>query len=184
MVSPPAKRQRTEFSEDVPTKRSELWFSDGSVILQAVDTQFRVHWSLLARHSSVFGDMQKLPQPSDEPTVDGCPVVKLPDDPMDVELLLKGLYDSAFLGRKYQFEDVLDAAVARVTAKYPTTLAEYDATTDFGTIEGYDGIEFDMVTLLSENNIFTALPSAYYRAVNNASMVNMQFPPKLEMRCV
>ncbi|KAJ6519063.1 hypothetical protein C8R45DRAFT_807261 [Mycena sanguinolenta] len=193
MSLPPAKRKRMT----APKKHAEFWFSDGSVVLQAGNTQFRVHWSLLARHSAIFRDMQGLPQPADEPTIDGCPVVKLPDDPSDVELLLKGLYDSAFLGReklslaaigafirlgrKYQFEDILDSAVARVMAKYPTTLSKYGATTElelWRSMEGYEGIEFDVITLLSDNNIFTALPSAYYRAVNSASMLFDGIPRK------
>ncbi|KAJ6519041.1 hypothetical protein C8R45DRAFT_809050 [Mycena sanguinolenta] len=182
MSPPPAKRKRTALK-----KHSEFWLSDGSVVLQAGNTLFRVHWSVLARHSSVFSDMQELPQPSDEPTVDGCPVLKLPDDPKDVEFLLKGLYDATFhsqeimslpvlgalirLGRKYDFRDLLDSAVARVTAEYPTTLAEYDAMTGrFKTIEAYPGIELDMVTLLSENNIWSALPCACYRIVQENSL--------------
>ncbi|KAJ7187910.1 hypothetical protein C8R46DRAFT_4465 [Mycena filopes] len=55
---PPAKRQR---KEKVPIIRSNtIWHSDGSVVLQAQGTQFRVHWSLLAMHSSFFRDMQAL----------------------------------------------------------------------------------------------------------------------------
>lgn len=69
-----------------------MWNSDGSVILQAANTQFRVHWSVLARHSSVFRDMQGSPQPADQHTIDGCPVVELADDPVDVEYLLRALY--------------------------------------------------------------------------------------------
>ncbi|KAF7370416.1 BTB domain-containing protein [Mycena sanguinolenta] len=144
MSPPPAKRQRT----DVPTKHSEFWFSDGSVVLQAVNTQFRVHWSLLARHSLVFCDMQGLPQPSDEPSVDGCPVVQLQDDPTDVEFLLSTLYDPAFLsqktlplaavgalirlGRKYGFRVFLKSAVARITSHYPAVLEEYDIVKNSG----------------------------------------------------
>jgi hypothetical protein len=61
-------------------------------VLQAGNTQFRVHWSVLALHSSVFSGMQGLPQRDDQLTVEGCPVVELSDDPQDVEYLLKALY--------------------------------------------------------------------------------------------
>ncbi|KAF8208156.1 hypothetical protein K438DRAFT_1468773, partial [Mycena galopus ATCC 62051] len=63
---------------------SETWRRDGNVVLQAANIQFRVHWSVLAQHSSVFRDIEELPQPPDQPTVDGCPVVELYDDPNDV----------------------------------------------------------------------------------------------------
>jgi hypothetical protein len=77
--------------------RSDIWYEDGSVVLQAQHTQFRVHWGVLARQSSFFHDMQGLPQPPDQPSVDGCPVVKLPDDIADVECLLKALYSPLVL---------------------------------------------------------------------------------------
>lgn len=90
MSSPPAKRQRTE---NAPLTRSDIWHSDGSVVLQARDTQFRVHWSVLALHSSVFRGMQGLPQAVDQPSMDGCPVVELSDSVEDVEHLLRALYN-------------------------------------------------------------------------------------------
>ncbi|KAJ6519038.1 hypothetical protein C8R45DRAFT_918130 [Mycena sanguinolenta] len=160
--SPPAKRRRT--GESAPITRSKVWIDDGNVILQAKDTQFRVHWSSLARHSAIFHDMRALPQPPEEPKVDGCPVVHLPDDPTDVEYLLNALYDP------YTFKDVLDLAVQRLMDECPTTLEEYDAmrTRTFDVIEYYDGIEFDRIILLSENKILSALPCAYYRAVQQS----------------
>ncbi|KAJ6519057.1 hypothetical protein C8R45DRAFT_851697 [Mycena sanguinolenta] len=184
-MSPPAKRKRTE---ETAITRSKFWFSDGGVVLQVENTQFRVHWGVLAHHSSVFRDMQELPQPSDEPNIDGCPVVKLPDNAVDVEYLLEALYEGptflaqktlplaaigAFirLGRKYDFKNVLNFAMARIIAEHPTTLEKYDAMGPiFETIEMYYGIYFDVITLLSENAILTALPLAYYRATHMRSL--------------
>ncbi len=82
-------------------KHVDLWFSDGSVVLQAESTLFRVHKSQLARRSVVFSDMFTLPQPvvatshatiADE-TSEGCPVVSLHDSAEDVANLLLALYD-------------------------------------------------------------------------------------------
>ncbi|KAJ7039025.1 hypothetical protein C8F04DRAFT_1086858 [Mycena alexandri] len=64
MSRPPTKRQRTE---DAPVNRSEIWHNDGSVVLQAENTQFRVHQSVLAMHSQFFRGIQGLPQPLDQP---------------------------------------------------------------------------------------------------------------------
>ncbi|KAJ7125106.1 hypothetical protein C8R44DRAFT_669154 [Mycena epipterygia] len=180
--SPPAKRQRTE---NAPIKRSDIWHSDGSVVLQAEDTQFRVHWSVLALHSSFFRDMQSLPQPPEQPSVDGCPVVQLQDNVADVNYLLKALYTPTFLaqeklplpaiaaliclGRKYDFRDMLDSAVARLTFENPTTLEKYDALIrhdgKYATtrIADHAGILHDILTLARENNILSVLPCAYYR---------------------
>ncbi|KAJ6514919.1 hypothetical protein C8R47DRAFT_961428 [Mycena vitilis] len=178
MSTPPgAKRQRTE---DAPITRS-MWHNDGSVVLQAERTQFRVHWSVLALDSSVFRDLQGLPQPPDQPSVDGCPLVEVSDDAVDVEYLLKALYTPTFLGqkslslqvigallrlgRKYQFKDLLDSVVGRVIHANPTTLEAYDAIR-VGKVppESIDRSDwFDMVTLASENNIMSALPCAYFK---------------------
>ncbi|KAJ6519034.1 hypothetical protein C8R45DRAFT_950061 [Mycena sanguinolenta] len=146
----PTKRQRTE---SAPITRSKMWIDDGNVVLVASQTQFRVHLSVLARNSSAFRDMQGLPQPPDEPTIDGCPVVVLPDDPQDIEHLLNVLYTPTFLhreklpfpvigalirlGRKYNFKDLFDAAVARLMAEFPTTLEAHDANLYYHGIDGF-----------------------------------------------
>ncbi|KAJ7188680.1 hypothetical protein C8R46DRAFT_877613 [Mycena filopes] len=181
MSSPPTERQRTE---NAPITRSELWHTDGSVVLQAENTQFRVHWGVLGRNSSFFGDMQSLPQPPDQSTVEGCPVVELPDSAADVEFVLKALYTPACspylcqkalplpaiaahvrLGVKYEFRGLLELALERLTTDFPTTLEEYDAhqLCDTRRIVFYDGIEFDIITLARENNILSVLPCAFYR---------------------
>ncbi|KAJ7350587.1 hypothetical protein DFH08DRAFT_861827 [Mycena albidolilacea] len=185
--SPPAKRQRTE---DEPITRSEIWYQDGSVVLQAQNIQFRVHWSILSQNSAFFSQLMGLPQPPDQPTMDNCPIVELQDDATDAEYLLKALYNLKFLyqpmlplpvvsalirlGRKYDFRDVLEAAVERITFENPATLKEYDArrnweekTTYTPTrIDPYRAFEFDILTLARENDIVSALPAAYYRALN------------------
>ncbi|KAJ7043745.1 hypothetical protein C8F04DRAFT_1389847 [Mycena alexandri] len=184
LVPPPAKRQRTDESDDASVTRSDIWYSDGSVVLQAQNTQFRVHWSLLGQHSTFFRDMQTLPQPPDQPVVEGCSVVELQDSVEDVKHLLTVLYNPNFayqkavpfeivaalirLGRKYEFRSLLDSAVERVTSENPTTLEEYDileGSEDYypKSILDYPGLEFDMLALARENNIMTALPCAYYR---------------------
>ncbi|KAJ7169137.1 hypothetical protein C8R43DRAFT_945096 [Mycena crocata] len=93
--------------------------------------------------------MQELPQPADQPIIDGCPVIELPDTIVDVEYLLMTLYTPALtwastflseeslpfpaiaalicLGRKYDFKDLLDSAIKRLTFENPTTLKEYGA---------------------------------------------------------
>ena len=76
-----------------PARHSDLWMDDGSIVLQAENSQFRVHRSMLSRHSSVFRDMFSVPQPTDEKNIEGCPVIYLPDSAEDVSCLLSALYD-------------------------------------------------------------------------------------------
>jgi hypothetical protein len=80
----------------------DLWFTDGSVVLRAENTLFKVHISQLSRHSVLFHDLFSLPQANDAPLtpnsgslarMDGCPVVHLHDSAEDVGNLLAALYD-------------------------------------------------------------------------------------------
>lgn len=73
--------------------RSDIWFDDGSVVLQAELVQFRVHRTVLARHSSIFKDMFSIPQPPCGAMVEGCPLVLLHDNSEDVYHILTALYD-------------------------------------------------------------------------------------------
>ncbi|KAJ7647762.1 hypothetical protein FB45DRAFT_894359 [Roridomyces roridus] len=162
--SPPTKRQRTENASIV---RSNVWYKDGSVILQAQNTQFRVHWSVLAKNSSFFRDLEALPQPADQPSVENCPIIQVQDSAEDVRHLLEALYDPVFmvqemlpfpavaalirLGRKYEIRHLLDLAVERLVAENPATLADFDL------------LHERRGSHLGEH-ILTALPCAYYRA--------------------
>ncbi|KAJ7935147.1 hypothetical protein B0H13DRAFT_1700095 [Mycena leptocephala] len=192
MSSPPAKRQRTE---DAPITRSDIWHRDGSVVLQAENTQFRVHWGVLALHSPFFRDMQELPQPPDQPSVDGCPIVELQDTTVDVEHLLNALYNPILLlqkalpfplvaalirlGRKYDFRDLRNTVMERFTYENPTTVRGYIALLDGNRkykttrILNYPGVIYDMLTVARENNIQSCLPCAYYRAVQFHTLENL-----------
>ncbi|KAJ7270066.1 hypothetical protein B0H12DRAFT_823555 [Mycena haematopus] len=179
--SPPAKRKRTE-NEDIT--RSNIWYDDGSVVLQAGNTQFRVHWAILAKHSPFFHQMRGLPQPPNQPSVDGCPLVELPDASIDVEFLLEALYSPTFLaktalplsavaalirlGRKYDFKELLESAMWRLTFEFPATLEEYDRMRPYKPTRllGQSGLTFDIISLARENDILSVLPCAYYRAVS------------------
>ena len=76
-------------------KQSEdYWFDDGNIILVAGGTGFRLHKGILSRHSVVFGDMFSFPQSADSSEqFDGCPVVYMTDDPLDLGHILSVLYD-------------------------------------------------------------------------------------------
>jgi hypothetical protein len=73
-------------------KYDDFWFEDGSVVIVAQDKHFRVHQSILSRHSEVFADMFSIPQPPTQETLDGCPILKLNDELYDLVDLMKVLY--------------------------------------------------------------------------------------------
>lgn len=77
------------------TQHPDFWFRDGSIVLCVDKTLFRVHQTILGKHSEVFGDMFSLPQPTgeEEETVEGCRVVMLHDSKEDFVDLLSAIYD-------------------------------------------------------------------------------------------
>lgn len=75
-------------------KSTQFWFSDGNVILVSKPHMgFKVHRGQLARHSDVFSTLFDVPQPPNQPLIDGCPFVELYDNPLDLAHFLKALYD-------------------------------------------------------------------------------------------
>ena len=75
---------------------AELWFPDGSIIMRAEDTLFKVYKGTLMQQSELFHDLLTLPQPVDDETIDGCPVVWLEGmSAQEVRLFLLCLHNSA-----------------------------------------------------------------------------------------
>ncbi|KAJ7464362.1 hypothetical protein FB451DRAFT_1094151 [Mycena latifolia] len=134
-------------SENGSLQRAEaLWFSPEVVILQAGNRVFRVFTAILKAQSSVFADMFSLPQPAlaEIETMEGSPIVKLQDDPDEVEVFLKSIFDSSFfmppsakpqfdhtigilrLSHKYDVPYLRRRALKRLEIIYPISLEEYD----------------------------------------------------------
>lgn len=97
---PLSKRKRTDESSggDKPATpvdpvRSDIWYHDGNVILQAGNTQFKVYQGALAEASSVFKDMFSFPQPpaADTELVEGCPVVHVSDSAEELKIVLQAM---------------------------------------------------------------------------------------------
>jgi hypothetical protein len=77
----------------VVSRHSEFWFTDGSVVVIVGTVAFRIHKSILSKQSDVFSDLFMVPQPKDgTETMDGCPVVHLPDALADFIDVMKALY--------------------------------------------------------------------------------------------
>lgn len=80
-----------------PRPHDEIWYEDGNVLLIADAVSFRVHRSILARHSEFFNDMFKLPQPPQNDTGSDdaqCPVVHTSESAEDLGHFLGAIYDS------------------------------------------------------------------------------------------
>lgn len=78
-----------------PILRSEkIWYREGTIVLQAENTQFRCYQGFLEKRSPAFKYLFSVPQPDRTAgRVDGCPVFRLLDRAQDVEWLLIALED-------------------------------------------------------------------------------------------
>ncbi|KAJ7081144.1 hypothetical protein B0H15DRAFT_890405 [Mycena belliarum] len=192
-----AKRPRTDSTatNDVVITRSPVWYSDGSVVLQAELTQFRVHASILSAGSSVFKDMFEVAQApiNPEEQVEGCPLIHLYDDSaQEVEVVLMALYDRNFykkdiksflqvaamwrLGKKYEFDELRDDALHRLESTYPNNLADYQAfyhpkASDVPPkhlISMSGGLLFEVIELARATGLNSILPAAFYRVCSKS----------------
>ena len=76
-----------------PPEPLDILVPDASLIIRSSDlVNFRVHKSVLAMASPIFGDLLSLPQPSDSEFVDGLPVVQLSEDGELLNSLVSMLY--------------------------------------------------------------------------------------------
>ncbi|KAJ7610470.1 hypothetical protein FB45DRAFT_700290, partial [Roridomyces roridus] len=101
------------------TRVEDLWFEDSGLIIQAGDSLFRVSGSVLAARSPIFRDMLAIPQPEDQPKMDGCPIVVLPDSAEDTEYFLRAIFDSSFFeGPPKPTTEPTVAGVLRLSTKY------------------------------------------------------------------
>ncbi|KII84017.1 hypothetical protein PLICRDRAFT_118734 [Plicaturopsis crispa FD-325 SS-3] len=163
-----------------PKNSSTVWYKDGSIILQAESTRFRVHHTVLAQNSPIFEDMLNIGEASGEDTVDGCPFVILHDAAADLEAVLRALYDRRYfdtheeqpfgtvasilrVSKKYEIQHLYDRALEYLTDQFPSTLAGWDAR--LYRMPRYEGFTFDVIALARELDLARVLPAAFYRCV-------------------
>jgi len=95
----------------------DVWYSDGSVVLVAEKTAFRVHGTILAANSEIFKDMFAIPQPAspdpDAETYEGCPVLSV-----DLKHFLKAIYDFGYFPPRVRAKFPVVAAVLRLSTNY------------------------------------------------------------------
>ncbi|KAL1733280.1 hypothetical protein EV714DRAFT_246717 [Schizophyllum commune] len=179
-------------TEQVLRRHPDLYLADGSVIVRAEDTLFRVHISMLARHSIFFRDVFGMPKGGEgTDQLDGCPVLFLQDRAEDVANLLSALYDGPVLrdnspddfrvvagvcrlATKYLIDTLRVKTIAHLSKAWPSTLKEWDAREDAARVHE---IAFasanppthprypnpvDVVNLAREVDAPSLLPSALY----------------------
>ncbi|KAJ7108755.1 hypothetical protein C8R44DRAFT_296725 [Mycena epipterygia] len=193
-LPPSAKRQRTEVdlqSRVNPTPvRSKIWMPYGDIILQAESMQFRVNRDVLAKQSSVFSDMFSVPQPPNEPTVEGCPIVLVSDGAKDWELLLEVLYEPfqyklalpfevvasmLRLGKKYDIPMAKENAIWRIHYEFPAQLDAWDKLEpDLTKIEDRAGNTMvDLLNLTYECGVLSSIPAVAFSCLHTKTLEHL-----------
>ncbi|KAJ7057702.1 hypothetical protein C8F01DRAFT_991607 [Mycena amicta] len=162
-------------------KRSpDVWFEDGTIILEAEGTQFKVFRGILAANSTVFEDMLIVGSnlSSDEEMVDGCPVVHVYDDAVDLMHFLKALHHVGYynppetksfpliaallrLSTKYNVDFLRRRALAHISSLYPTTIQDWEQRKD-NAIEVFNARPFAVFLLAKETGHQALLPACMY----------------------
>lgn len=81
------------------TTRSDLWFADGNIIIQASfpdkmqEKLYKLHRGVMGYHSTIFKDLFEVASSNSSQTFEGLPLVDLYDDPADLDCFLRALYD-------------------------------------------------------------------------------------------
>ena len=172
-------KDNMDMDEDAAyVRHPDLWFADGSIILQAETTRFRVHTSVLARKSQFFRDLFSLPQPqcasssssspkevtrldrsSLDSTVDGCPLLVLHDSAEDLANLLVAFYDGATFGDNDREDFQVVSGILRLATKYAIDSLREEAIAHLSvawpmSLKGWDARE----ELASLHEVNTGLP--------------------------
>ncbi|KZT07168.1 uncharacterized protein LAESUDRAFT_117362 [Laetiporus sulphureus 93-53] len=88
---------------------AHLWYDDGNVILVARGRGFRVHRGVLMQRSPGFRGLF-LPLSSNYCSAGACPILRLPKDPLHLELVLSALYDRFFFGDLDVYHEIPEVA--------------------------------------------------------------------------
>ncbi|KAH9952039.1 hypothetical protein B0H21DRAFT_775595 [Amylocystis lapponica] len=109
-----------DLSDNQPSslcRHPQYWLDDGSLVVSTQDYMFKVHRSLLQRHS--IGVFAHAGSPGmGETTIDGCPVLHIPEDRVssaDLEALFAHLYHDHPLDADAPLSRI--AAVLRASSK-------------------------------------------------------------------
>ncbi|KAJ7033808.1 hypothetical protein C8F04DRAFT_957159 [Mycena alexandri] len=165
--------------------RTEIWFDDGNIIVQAENTQFRLFKGALCSSSDVFKDLVE--DMADLTAEDGCPLLLLSDSAVELTYVLRTIFHrwsyppnqplafdviAAFLrlGRKYEIKPLYDDALARLGAVFPPSLSQYVDSKMMDHIQFPDPedpnrrgqIVVDTIILARELGIPSLLPAAFW----------------------
>lgn len=176
-----------------PRRSTELWFEDGTVVLQTEGTIFRVYRGILSSSSVVFRQMFTIPQPETTETYMGCPLVHLQDSAEELANYLKAIHDINFydtiaskdfrvltgvlrLSTKYDSRHLRRKCIEWITRIFPSTLAGWDQVSTQTPLRTFTNAAI-AIELGQTCNVPIILPSAYYCCSVAPMMFLLDGPP-------
>ncbi|KAI0710512.1 hypothetical protein C8Q76DRAFT_624395, partial [Earliella scabrosa] len=158
-------------------------FIDGNIALAADTTAFVVHEAVLVRHSQSFAHIvdrfhieYAATPPDSRETMNGCPVLRVPDSAYDIKHMLYAillnptetvpfsiLASLARMGHKYRIPALLTEATRRLESVYTLTACQSrhrSGSTALATVEPQDAIEaLNLLRTIGRNDL---VPAAFY----------------------
>ncbi|KAF5391569.1 hypothetical protein D9757_002383 [Collybiopsis confluens] len=156
---------------------AELWFSDGTIIVENGESMFKLYSGLLARKSSVFRDMLTFPQPDGD---GGVQTVRLYDSTEALTAFFKAIFDPEFfepppsktdldtignilrLSTKYNTQYLRKRALLHIETTYPSLLTAWNRRDADRTIPAIVYSPFAVLPLVREFELSWALPAVLY----------------------
>ncbi|PPR07692.1 hypothetical protein CVT24_003901 [Panaeolus cyanescens] len=162
------------------TKSSNFWLDDGNVIIQAQNTRFKVHESVLCQQSPQFIKFQGPRRPSPEDSV--CEVVIVDELEDSVDLLLSALYGDDIPSRftysnaktvtrlldiaaRYNFEAVKQQCLETLQSFFPLHVPQ-----DQLREPDYNDDIYYILNIVHRHSLHSILPSVYLHFFSRNSM--------------
>ncbi|KAJ7119163.1 hypothetical protein C8R44DRAFT_737989 [Mycena epipterygia] len=177
-----------------PTDTNSLWFEDS---ISCLSRYLGFPLAGLRRYD-------RLPQPPDAETIEGCPVVRLHDSTADVTVLLKAIFDSQFfmpypaptdfetisgalrLGHNYCIDYIRQRALVHFSSAYFTTLSAFDESCRPGVAPWQEpswcvhrSVKVAAIELAREVDVLWILPFAFYSLAIGESPIRRLFPHRI-----
>ncbi|KAJ7128809.1 hypothetical protein C8R43DRAFT_1027223 [Mycena crocata] len=186
--------------------RSNVWFDDGTVVLQAEATLFRVYRGVLAAQSPIFRDTFTIPQPVEQDMYDGYPQLIVHDTADDLKIFLLALHDAGYfmnspvdgiktlssllkLATKYEVGHLRTRMIFILARLYPSSRTPLLWVLDRGSPSGYTrrgGDDFIALNLATEYHVAWILPNIYYACCRHsiAQFFDAPIPTAEKTRCM
>ncbi|KAJ7195020.1 hypothetical protein C8J57DRAFT_1422966 [Mycena rebaudengoi] len=176
----------TEVDSELCQRSTDVWFEDGTVVLKAGMTLFRVYRGILAAQSPIFQDTFAIPQPETQEMYDNCPLLVLHDSAEDLKIYLAATHDAKYLKQhpvdgietlsallrlstKYETDYLRDEMISILTAIYPASLDAWVSRSPPAGYQERPADDFIALNLARDHQVGPALPGIFLECARHPS---------------